>query len=194
MKIAMAGCGALGSRIAFEIAQPGLEFLLIDDDIIEPHNVETGTTIYSRQHIGVTKVTALGDILYRRACTPAWAEGRALTAARLAWFDGCDLVIVTFDNAASRRLCCSLPLPTLQVGVSEVGTGAAMWSQDYTPPAVTHPRGAEPNPVCTAHLGRHLIRFTAAVAAGLIEAFLATGDQRSVLTLVEGGVEQIIKT
>lgn len=194
MKIAIAGCGALGSRLAFEIAHPDHEYLLIDDDTVEAHNVGTGTSIYSRQHIGAGKATVLAELIYRRAQALSVIETRTLTANRTHCLEECDLVVVTFDNADARNLCYNhFAGPLVQVGVSQANTGQVTWRADYTPLPALHRRGEEPNPVCTAHLGRHLIRFTAAVAAGLIEEFLSTGRQTSVLTLVSGGAGKLVE-
>ena len=40
--IVIAGCGAVGSRLALECAAPGLSFLLIDDDRVDGNNVRSG--------------------------------------------------------------------------------------------------------------------------------------------------------
>ena len=60
MKIIIAGCGALGSHIAMQIAQEDMEFVLIDNDRVEAHNVLTGTTPFALQHVGKKKVDVLG--------------------------------------------------------------------------------------------------------------------------------------
>lgn len=202
--VAIAGCGALGSQIAWHIADPELSFILIDDDRVAEENVVTGTSIYSMNHIGAFKAVVLGELLYRRCGAESEVVTRRMTMAnRYTMIGGADLIVCSFDNTESRALLVGLPaffdgprgnwfelsdLPTqavgranrptvLQVGVSARRTGAIIWDEAYVLPAEEEAG----DPVCTNLLGRKILRFTSAVASGIVEEFLETGNKRSVL-------------
>ena len=192
--IVMAGCGAVGSRLALEVGAPGLSFLLIDDDRIDANNVRTGSTIYWSQHIGAFKTVALGEMLYRRWGCDAVADTEMLTENRVIvtyrQFVGAQVVVDGFDNVAARRLLVDMSgrnvPPVLHVGVSAAGSGIVAWGDKYELPDLAPPRGE--NPVCTHQLGRGIITFTASVAALIVSDFLATGKMRSVITTRALGV------
>lgn len=68
VRIGLAGCGGLGSNVAFLLARSGLQnFLLIDDDVVEPSNLNRQH--YFPPHVGLPKVEALAEQL--RALNPA---------------------------------------------------------------------------------------------------------------------------
>ena len=167
----IAGCGALGSQIALHLAVPDRRFLLIDDDRVEEHNI--GTSAYSLHHVGALKASVLAELLWRKC--EAQSETNTRTLDRNYGFYAAGLIIDTFDNVESRAL--TRGYTTLHVGVSEQRTGAVTWDEDYTLPTSQYARGD--NPICTHHLGRRILRFTAAVAAEAAERFLETGEKVS---------------
>ena len=184
--IIIAGCGALGSQIALHIATPDRQFLLIDDDRVEEHNI--GTSIYSLHHVGALKAVVLAELLYRKCETRSRVVTRTIDKPLDAsgfWAENIALVVDTFDNVEARALTCGLEhvaaaysrVPTLHVGVSEQRTGAVVWDEDYILPESEYGRGE--NPVCTHHLGRRILQFTVAVATEAIEHFLETNEQLS---------------
>ena len=185
-KIFIAGCGALGSQIALHLALPEREFLLVDDEHIGPENI--GTSAYWMAQVGAYKAQALAEMLWRKAGAKAVPDTGTLTHESLL-FRGRDrvaeigLLVDTFDNAQSRGLLCGLRCPTLHVGVSERGTGMAVWDEEYKLPEDETPRGS--NPVCTHQLGRGLLRWTAAVGAGIAEQFLENGLRRRVIVTAD---------
>lgn len=180
-RIAFLGCGALGSQIAWNLAYPNhWEFILVDFDTIDQNNVETGTTVFSRQHIGASKVNALAEIVWRKGRVNCEVRNERMTAANIGrLWEGMDLVLDLFDNAASRRLTMSrsLPLnpPVMHVAVSGARTGQIAWNDRYEP--------AEdgPNPVCTHALGARILRMTSTVAAGAVESFFDHGRTEEVV-------------
>jgi hypothetical protein len=174
--IAMAGCGALGSRIALELARPGREFTLVDDDVIEERNLPT--TVFYPHHVGQRKVDSLIEMLYWRSGCLSRTIPRTLNQGRLHWFKEASLVVVTFDNAEARNLCNRLDVPVVQVGMS-VDTGSVHWGVDMDFGRDEHARGE--NPVCTGDLALGLIRMTVAVAVNSIEYWLETGRGRNIL-------------
>ncbi len=172
-KIAICGCGALGSWIALFLARPEIEFLLIDDERIEEHNI--ATSAYYSHHVGAWKANVLAEMVWRKGQSRAtvsthtlkvWTPDKLLRSA---------VVVDAFDNVAARNL--TRTSNTFHVGVSEDRTGAVEWDKNYTLPMQQFERGQ--NPVCTHHLGAPIIRFTAACAAGEIERYLATEERRS---------------
>lgn len=176
ISISICGCGAVGSQVALFIAQPNMRFVLIDDDRIEEDNIFT--TAYSRQHVGAYKAQVLGELLYRKSGCISEIYTRTLERGRFTF--PCDLVLDCFDNVDARALTRSSH--TLHIGVSQERTGAVTWDKDYTLPEGL-PRGEEQ--FCTHQVGRRIIRFTAAVAANIVETFLATGRQESVIITEE---------
>ena len=179
MTIVMAGCGALGSQIALHIAIPASRFLLIDDDRIEDVNVITGTSAFLMHQVGGLKALVLAEMVYCKCGAQAKTDTRTLTPRRQHILRGAGLVIDTFDNAEARRLTCGLSIPVVHVGVSAARTGAVIWDEHYTLREDEYGRGH--NPICTHQMGRQILRFTAAVAAGVIEHFFSTGEKRSMI-------------
>ncbi len=190
--IVLAGCGAVGSRLALELAAPGLSFLLIDDDRVDGNNVRTGSTIFWSQHIGVYKVWALGEMLARRFGCVSHAFNETLTRSKVQQFGlfrGARVIVDGFDNVEARQMLVDLQAlpeygqaipPVVHVGVSPHGTGLVAWGDKYELPEEAPARGV--NPVCTHALGRDIITWTSTVAAIIIRQYLETGRQRSVIT------------
>ena len=172
-QIAICGCGALGSWIALFLARPEIEFLFIDDERIEEHNI--ATSAYYSHHVGAWKANVLAEMVWRKGQSKAIVFTRTLELENTQVLMRYNLVVDAFDNVVAREH--TIPLNTLHVGVSEDRTGAVEWDENYTLPEQQFERGQ--NPVCTHHLGAPIIRFTAACAAGEIERYLATGESRS---------------
>ena len=173
--IAIVGCGALGSRIALELA--GQELMLLDDDRVGEENV--GASAYSLHHAGRFKSIVLSELCARRSIR-AQHDTKTLASENVGTLSEMSLVVDCLDNAPSRSLLAGLPAPTLHVGVSEMGSGSCLWDHDgYQVPDDGYPRGH--NPVCTHLLSAQLLRMTATAAVGVIEHFLAESVSRSAL-------------
>ena len=177
--IAIVGCGALGSRIALELHGP--ELMLWDDDRVEEANVPT--TAFSLQHAGRLKAIVLSELCGRQGIrTEHVAE--TLDSNNKSRLSNVALVVDCLDNAPSRALLTSLPVPTLHVGVSEAGSGSCLWDHEgYQVPDDAYPRGE--NPVCTRQLNGQLLRMTATAAVGVIEDWVADGAMRSTLVTAQ---------
>jgi hypothetical protein len=183
--IILLGAGALGARIALEIATPGKSMRVFDFDRVDDTNVASGATIYTSQHIGAPKATVLASLLYRRAGIQAWGNDQRVTADLVEnydYFHGAELVLDCFDNREARGLTFAIEAPVLHVAVSGAGTGVIAWNEYY------HLPDADPgaNPVCTHQLGRRLLVFTSAVASQVALEFLETGRQRNAVVAVAG--------
>ena len=175
------GVGALGSQIALYLARPDRKFTLVDDDRVGEENL--ATSAYNRTQVGVYKVNALADLLWKKCRARAEAEHRTLEAPPLAL--NFTLVIDTFDNSQARSLTMGLYPPTLHVGVSAERTGAITWDEVYRLPDGP-PRGQ--NVLCTNMLGAPILRLTAVHAANVVETFLATGERRSYILNERGNI------
>jgi hypothetical protein len=187
MRITLCGCGALGSWIGLFLARPDVSFLLIDDDRVEEGNLLTSA--YSTQHVGMWKVDALAEMVWRKGGSDSVIEKRTIVNSnqfiyRLEGGMQEGIIIDSFDNAQSRVL--TTGWNTLHVGVSEDRTGAITWDHIYTPPPIRFPRGD--NPICTRQLGRGILRMTATIAATIVEDWIDRGVQRSVVVLENGRV------
>jgi len=184
--IVMAGCGALGSQIAMHLSHPDLYFVLIDDDTVEEHNLLTTHFLYD--HVGLYKVYALGDMLYRNGLAASIAHNEQLTSRNVnKLFFGADLIVDTFDNGPARSLCAMAAnnTPVIHAGVSQALTGAVQWqSNGYVPPGNEFARGQ--NMVCTRELGRDILRMTATVTANAISNWLSTSVENDYLVLPLG--------
>lgn len=179
MKIAIAGCGALGSHIAMFIGQPEMQMKLIDYDRIEPHNVNTGTSVYLSNHVGKFKTHVLSQLLYQKYGIEAEIHNKRIENGKA--FDGCDLIIDCFDNVAARR-CAIVGVPVLHVGVSPQLIGAAEWHTTYR-----LPREEETGPhICTHEVGRNIILATAVNASIIVREFLSGGGLRPVVVNDKG--------
>ena len=175
MRICIVGAGAIGSQIAWHIAGEQHEMMVLDDDTIESHNVTTGTSMYSIHHIGMFKSVALAEMLWRKIECRCEPVVETLLDDNIIQQWNPDLVIDGFDNVAARGITHETGFDTVHVGVSEARTGEVMWDEWYQLPVVECERGE--NPICTHHLGRQILRFTASVAAGVIERWMMTGEK-----------------
>jgi len=182
VKILLCGCGALGSQIALHLARPEIEFVLVDDERVEETNI--ATSAYGQQHIGMKKVNALSSILWQKCGCKA--DPRNGTFDQYACFSVqhiCpDLIIDAFDNSIVRGDCVGLAIigwSVIHAGVSQDRTGEILWNKDYKLPTVRVPRGH--NLICTHELGAPILRFTAALCANIVEDWIETGNERSVI-------------
>lgn len=59
--VLIAGAGAVGSHTATILARLGIKMIVVDNDILEEHNI--GNQAYTRKHLGLSKVEALESIV-----------------------------------------------------------------------------------------------------------------------------------
>lgn len=174
--IILAGCGAIGSRIAMEMCNLEFEWLLIDDDHVGRENI--GTSAFFEQHIGQQKAVALAELMWRKGRVIAKPYPRTLSKAvsSLCEPSQIDLVIDAFDNPKARRLTIASPV-TVHLGVDVGEVGSVIWDRHWQYPALDFERGT--NPICTNHLGDLIIRSTVAVAVYSIRQYLDQGVKNS---------------
>lgn len=181
--ILIAGCGAVGSWTALLLANPNLDFILLDDDRVGQENL--GTTCYRRDQVGLSKVDALAAILYFQSGSRASVRHMTLTDGHI-WdvftkqAPRADLVIDTFDNVTSRSLTRSYypQIPVLHAGVSAYQVGSVIWEEAYQLELDPQARRGE-NQVCTHALGHNIIIKTAAITATIANQFLLTREQHN---------------
>ncbi len=185
--IILCGCGALGSNIAIQIARNRGTLTLYDDDKIDVVNVVTGTTIFSREHIGKLKAQALSVILTRKYNIHVYpitkAVSKSVIVSPFLTELPADLIIDCFDNVEARSYTIKPDIPTVHVSIGEQGLGAIEWDDIYELPKSGYERGE--NPVCTNELGRDLILFTSTVASIIINKYLSTGAKESAYVMLD---------
>lgn len=176
LRLTLCGAGALGSHLADNLARQGLSRLkVIDHDRVEEHNV--GTQLYGQAEVGLWKVEALRSRLFRAASVEIQAVRKELTPQNArTQLGGCDLVLDTFDNSASRALiqmqCRESGIACLHVGLS-ADYGEVIWDECYRVP---RDAGGD---VCDYPLARNLILLTTAVASEALMTWVTCGERRS---------------
>lgn len=179
LRVVICGAGALGSNIADNLARQGFVRLgAIDHDRVEQHNV--GTQIYGENEVGVWKVEALRNRLFRAAGVELEAVRKELTAQNAqALLKDAGLVIDTFDNSASRRLaqdaCRALKLPCLHAGLFE-DYCEVIWDEHYRVPADPAPQAGALD-VCHYPLARNLVMLAVAIASEVVMGFALDGKR-----------------
>ncbi|MBE9102232.1 HesA/MoeB/ThiF family protein [Vacuolonema iberomarrocanum] len=176
LAITVCGAGALGANVTEGLARMGFGALtVLDRDRIEEHNLSTQP--YQRSEIGSPKAKMLANSLYRAvgvAIAPIHKELNAQNARKL--LKGSQLVIDTFDNAASRQVLKDwgdrTQTPCLHAGMA-ADYGEVIWNPHYRVPA----GGGED--ICDYPLARNLVMLTVAVTCEVATDFVLTGTQRN---------------
>lgn len=180
VRITLFGCGAVGSQLALHLASEDIEFKLVDDDIVEENNI--ATSAFFPYQIGVSKATALANLLWRKAKCRSTATDRTMRNEQdmARQCENTLLAIDCFDNMEARRLTMLVPIDTdvLHVGVSREGSGSILWSRDYAH-YLGAPRGSDT--FCTHLAGRDIIRLTAVVAAHVVQQWLDSDVKESII-------------
>jgi molybdopterin/thiamine biosynthesis adenylyltransferase len=172
VRLTLCGAGALGSHLADNLVRQGFgPPRVIDRDRVEAHNV--GSQLYGQAEVGAWKVEALRNRLFRAAGVEVEAVAKELSERNArALLRGSDLVVETFDNAASRALvqgqCRALGLPCLHVGLF-ADYAEVVWDERYRVP----PDG--PGDVCDYPLARNLVLLAVAVASEAVVRFALDG-------------------
>uniref|UniRef100_A0A6M3LDI8 Putative ubiquitin activating domain contining protein n=1 Tax=viral metagenome TaxID=1070528 RepID=A0A6M3LDI8_9ZZZZ len=187
MNILLCGCGAIGSWMGLFLASSRDSLRLIDDDTVGEENISTSA--YNRRSIGSPKASSLSRMMYEKSGAKSWPHTHTLDSSYLSSIladVNTDLVIDTFDNIASRSLLCSLPIPTVHVGVSGPHQGAIVWDNTYTLPDGL-PRGEDT--FCTHMAGKSILRHVASQACVIVDHWVRTGEQKSLVVGLFGTVE-----
>lgn len=183
-RIAILGCGAIGSNLAISLARRGFrQFRLVDNDRIDEHNISTQP--WSEQDLGSLKVHTLTNYLLliaglsEHAYITGWSKRITSKGQLLSWISSdTNLIVDTFDNSASRQIAQELSrnYPVLHAGMSADKTAEITWAERYTvPPDVEL---ADP---CNYPLSRTLVELTVIAASEAILDFLLNGKKADYL-------------
>lgn len=175
-KITVCGAGALGSNFIHEIVRQGARTIkAIDFDRVEEHNIST--QMYGYSHIGQLKTRSIQSLIWMLFNLQIRIYSRELTYRNTEQeLKGSDLVVDTFDNAASRNLvintCKRLDIPCLHLGMSEDGHyGNAIWSMVHY-----HDGQSRFNDPCEVPATRNLISITVAMGCELVMEYVREGE------------------
>ena len=176
VRLVLCGAGALGSNLADNLARQGFSALrVIDHDRVEEHNV--GTQLYGESEVGVWKVEALRNRLFRAAGVEIEAVRKELTAVNAATLlKGAALVVDTFDNSASRQIvqdrCRADGLPCLHAGLFE-DYCEVVWDEHYRVPRDVA------GDVCNYPLARNLVLLAVAIVSESVVTSFLDGRRNS---------------
>jgi hypothetical protein len=176
MKILIAGVGAVGSRVAYELAGLNAELHMVDSDKVEQKNVVSGNSMYVRADVGLDKVRAMIRKIYERSGRKTYGVMAAVSKTNVKTaVHGFDLIVDCFDNMASRKLLNIAP-NVIHAGVSAEGTGMVLWNEDFS-------MQDEPtaNPVCTSETSVDVIATVALATVVAVKAFVESDLRRSAI-------------
>jgi len=176
------GVGAAGSNTFLHViyTYPGLNFTVVDDDIVEERNVSPGTQPYTKTDLRRPKVQAIQRVAMMSKNVKVNAVKKRINTQK----DITDLVpnpkqtllIDAFDNVPSRNLFANLvKANVLHIGFSANLSGEAVWENVWTPMEESV-KDAEID-VCEIALARPFIFALSAMAAISISRFIEKGEK-----------------
>lgn len=177
LHISICGAGSLGANLTESLARQGFLYLtVIDRDRVAVHNLANQP--YLLADTGAFKGIILANYLYRAVGIGVEARNIELTSKNShKLLHESDLVVDTFDNAASRQLvkeaCLELKIPCLHLGMSDDGYGEAVWDEGYRIPK---DRALENDP-CNYPLARNLVQLVVAVGSEVIIRYVLEGKK-----------------
>ena len=173
--VTIAGVGALGSNLADSLSRQGFANLrLIDFDRVEPKNL--GTQIYSTEDVGMLKVDAARNAIFRNVEVEPDTNSKKLTESNIKkLLRGSELVVDAFDNSEARGLlfdfCAQNEIHCLHTGLAE-GYGEVVWNDNYIVPDDS---GVD---LCDYPMARNLVQLVVAIAAEEIVDFAVSESPR----------------
>lgn len=188
-QLTICGLGAIGSNLSENLARQGFKhFTIIDFDRIEEHNI--GTQSYHEDEIGMLKVSALSNHLYRISKAVVEYTTAKLDESNVKkLLAKSEIVIDSFDNREARKVvtefCLKKKLPCLHLGLNEA-YGEIMFNENYRIP---QDRGVN---ACNYPLLRNIIILTIAVASETLIDFVLTGKKTNrFITLKDFHIEEM---
>jgi sulfur carrier protein ThiS adenylyltransferase len=126
VRIGIAGAGGLGSNCAVHLVRSGFKnFVIADFDRIEKSNLNR--QFYFMNQLGRSKVDALCENL--KSINPnldITVHTTAVTRENVHdIFDGCDVIVEAFDDAAAKKALVESFLPTGKLLITASGMGGA---------------------------------------------------------------------
>ncbi len=193
LRITLCGAGAIGSNLADNLVRQGAAKLrVIDDDRVEQHNIST--QIYGESDVGVWKVEALRNHLFRACGIEIDAVRKRLTAQNAgSLLKDADLVIDALDNSQSRQIvqdhARATNVPCIHIGLYE-DYCESIWDEQYRVPADR----ANQHDVCDYPLARNLVLLAVAIASETIVKWPATGERANLsATLKDFAVRPLVQ-
>ncbi|WP_157219155.1 ThiF family adenylyltransferase [Flavisphingomonas formosensis] len=115
-KVAIVGCGSVGSKVAVQLARSGVRnFVLVDGDVLSAGNLVRNELDW--RSVGVHKAPALGarltevnaDCTFTARTNPLGGqESGAMAAATMAAIETCDLIVDATADPAVFNLCSAI--------------------------------------------------------------------------------------
>lgn len=115
-KVAVVGCGSVGSKVAVQLARVGVgSFVLVDGDVLSAGNLVRNELDW--RSVGVHKAPALGARLVEvnadckvttRTNPLGGQESAAMAAATMAAIETCDLIVDATADAGVFNLCAAI--------------------------------------------------------------------------------------
>jgi molybdopterin/thiamine biosynthesis adenylyltransferase len=115
-KVAIVGCGSVGSKVAVQLARAGVRnFVLVDGDVLSAGNLVRNELDW--RSVGVHKAHAVGARLMEvnanctftaRTNPLGGQESSAMAAATMAAIEACDLIIDATADASVFNLCSAI--------------------------------------------------------------------------------------
>lgn len=179
LRVALCGAGAIGSNLADNLARQGLTKLrAIDHDRVEDHNVST--QLYGENDVGVWKVEALRNHLFRATGVEVDAVRKELTAQNAKQLlKDCDLIIDALDNRAARQVvqdhARATATPCLHVGL-HADYCEVIWDEHYRVPTDAA-RAAGGQDVCDYPMARNLVMMSVTIASEAVVRFAIAGER-----------------
>jgi sulfur carrier protein ThiS adenylyltransferase len=132
-RVAVAGCGGLGSNAAVALARVGIgELVLADFDIIEQNNLNRQYFFFDQ--IGLQKAPALKENI-ARINPDVRVEAHIIRLGPvdiLRLFSGCDIIIEAFDTADMKEMIIETVLSELPGTPIISGVGLAGWGRSLS--------------------------------------------------------------
>lgn len=130
-KIAIAGAGGLGSNCAMSLVRAGVNNLVIGDfDIVNESNLNR--QFYFRDQIGMKKVEALAENLYRiQPDLQLQLVDKKLNSKDIInFFADCDVIVEAFDDKTEKQMLIETVIENFLNKSLIIGTGMAGWGDN----------------------------------------------------------------
>jgi len=177
--IFICGVGAIGSNLVDNLLRQGFSNVaVIDDDIVEEHNI--GTQAYCVYDLGISKVKALSRKMFRDLKCQITTYQKRLKGANIEILNQFNLVVDAFDNKESRALvaeyCDAQNIPCVHAGMSGDGYFQVVWNDNYIVPT----EDGVGIDVCEYPLARNLVSLTVATLSEVIVKYVVLGKKMSI--------------
>lgn len=181
--VAVFGVGAAGANTFQHLmySYPGLNYVIVDDDVVENRNVDPGTQPYTKADLRRPKVQALAKIAMQAKRVRVEAVKKRIAnvgeVVNLVSNPANTLIIDAFDNVQSRNLFAELDkgYSVLHIGFSAALNGEATWENCWEPMTAS-PKDAAID-VCEMGLARPFIFALTALAGIAISRFIEKGEK-----------------